>query len=101
MKAHAHGLIARDRSDDGAKHAVSLSEPPQSDRRWPGRRARQRECCWPAQRVLQESNGAGTAVQHAAIWCSHLPDTAAIAFALVIIAPDNGQVEQALGSPWP
>jgi hypothetical protein len=51
--------------------------------------------------VLQESNGAGTAVQHAAIWCSHLPDTAAIAFALVIIAPDNGQVEQALGSPWP
>jgi hypothetical protein len=42
----------------------------------------------------------GTAVQHAAIWCSRPPDTAAMALALVTVASDKGQVEQALGSPW-
>jgi hypothetical protein len=43
----------------------------------------------------------GSAVQHAAIWCSRLADTAAMALALVTLASDKGQVEQALGSPWP
>jgi hypothetical protein len=63
MRGRAHGSIARDRSDDDAKHAVSLSKSPQSDPRTGGGQVAERGrrgYAQAAQRVLlQESNDAG------------------------------------------